>query len=90
MRHRLCASSDFIRKSAHGCDGSEIYLSALDYAAQRVSHADLIQADICRFPFESEFDVIGSFDVLEYIDNDMLALQNIHKALKGNGGLILI
>ena len=69
--------------------GSEIYLSALDYAAQRVPNADLIQADICRFPFESEFDVIGSFDVLEHIDNDMLALQNIHKALKANGGLIL-
>jgi len=70
--------------------GSEIYLSALDYAAQRVPHADLIQADICRFPFESEFDVIGSFDVLKHIDNDMLALQNIHETLKDNGGLILI
>jgi SAM-dependent methyltransferase len=69
--------------------GSEIYLSALDYAAQRAPHASLIQADICRFPFESEFDVIGSFDVLEHIDNDAHALQNIYKALKDNGGLIL-
>ena len=69
--------------------GSEIYLSALDYAAKRVPHANLIQADICRFPFESEFDLIGNFDVLEHIDNDVLALQNIHKALKDNGGLIL-
>ncbi len=69
--------------------GSEIYLSALDYAAKRVPHADLIQADACRFPFESEFDLIGSFDVLEHIDDDTLALQNIHKALKNSGGLIL-
>ena len=69
--------------------GSEIYLSALDYAAQRIPHARLIQADICRFPLESEFDVIGSFDVLEHIGNDALALRNIHKALKDNGGLIL-
>lgn len=69
--------------------GSEIYLSALDYAIKRIPHANLIQADICRFPYESEFDVIGSFDVLEHIDNDTLALQNINKALKNNGGLIL-
>jgi 2-polyprenyl-3-methyl-5-hydroxy-6-metoxy-1,4-benzoquinol methylase len=69
--------------------GSEIYLSALDYAAARVPHANLIQADVCQFPFESEFDVIGSFDVLEHIDNDTLALQNIYKALTHNGGLIL-
>ena len=69
--------------------GSEIYLSALDYAVKRVPHASLIQADICRFPFKSKFDVIGSFDVIEHIDNDTLALQNIHKALKDNGGLIL-
>ncbi len=69
--------------------GSEIYLSALYYAVKRVPHANLIQADICRFPFESEFDVIGSFDVLEHIDDDTLALQNIHKALRDNGGLIL-
>lgn len=69
--------------------GSEIYLTALDYVAKRVPHANLIQADICRFPFESEFDVIGSFDVLEHIYNDALALKNIYKALKDNGGLIL-
>jgi SAM-dependent methyltransferase len=69
--------------------GTEIYLSALDYAEKRVSHANLIQADVCRFPFESAFDLIGSFDVLEHIDDDALALQNIHKALKDNGGLIL-
>jgi len=50
--------------------GTEIYLSALDYAVRRVPHASLIQADACRFPFESEFDLIGSFDVLEHIDDD--------------------
>ena len=69
--------------------GTEIYLDALNYTIQRVPQARLFQADICRFPFESEFDVIGSFDVLEHIENDGLALQNIHKALKNNGGLIL-
>jgi SAM-dependent methyltransferase len=69
--------------------GSEIYLSALDYAEKRVPHANLIQADVCRFPFESAFDLIGSFDVLEHIDDDALALQNIHKALKDDGSLIL-
>ena len=69
--------------------GSEIYLSALDYAKNRVPHANLIQADVCRFPYESEFDVIGTFDVLEHIDNDTLALRNINKALKNDGGLIL-
>lgn len=69
--------------------GSEIYVNALGYAAKRVPHAELIQSDICNFPYISEFDVIGVFDVIEHIENDTLAIKNIYQALKKNGGLLL-
>jgi len=69
--------------------GSEIYSKVLSFTHTRVPNASLIQADLCQFPYEDEFDLIGAFDVLEHIDNDHLALKNIYRALKINGGLIL-
>jgi len=68
---------------------SEIYSNALTLAASRVPDARFFQADICNFPFESEFDVIGVFDVLEHIEDDSKALKNIFKALVPGGGVIL-
>jgi SAM-dependent methyltransferase len=45
--------------------------------------------DATAIPFVSEFDVIGAFDVIEHIDDDMTVLRGIHKALKPKGGLVL-
>jgi SAM-dependent methyltransferase len=69
--------------------GSEVYSAGLRYAAQRVSHAHLFQADARRIPFEGEFDVIGAFDVLEHIEDDRGVLAQMHRALVPGGGLIL-
>ena len=50
--------------------GSDPYLHGLVTALQRVPSATLIQVDARRVPFESEFDLIGAFDVLEHVDED--------------------
>lgn len=69
--------------------GSEIYCTALEFAAARVENATLFQMDARKIPYENEFDVIGAFDVLEHIEEDKKVLQQIYRAVKPGGGTIL-
>lgn len=69
--------------------GSEVFVTALPHAAVRLKAAELLQMDAHQIPYSQHFDVIGAFDVLEHIQEDELALQEIHRALKPGGGLIL-
>lgn len=68
--------------------GSDIFTEGLGFAAQRVPSASLLQMDATAIPFQEEFDLIGSFDVLEHIDDDTLALAQMRDALKPGGGVI--
>ena len=69
--------------------GSEYFEEGLVYARQRVPGAEFTQMDARHIPFESELDSIGAFDVLEHIEEDEVVLQQICKALKP-GGVVLI
>lgn len=69
--------------------GSELFASGLTYAADRVGQCDLFQMDARHIPFEDEFDVIGGFDVLEHIAEDELVLQQMYRAARPGGGVIL-
>ena len=68
--------------------GSEIYLSGLRHAKRRYPDMTFIQMDATAMPFEAQFDVVGAFDVIEHIEDDRLALANIHRALVPGGLLI--
>jgi SAM-dependent methyltransferase len=72
-------------------DASEIFVSALETARHVIGNADvtLFQMDATRMPFESEYDLIGMFDVLEHIEDDLRALENVRQALKDRGGFVL-
>lgn len=69
--------------------GTEIFAAGLPHAARRVPGVDFAQMDARRIPFESEFDTVGAFDVLEHIPEDEVVLAQIHKALKPGGVLVL-
>lgn len=69
--------------------GSEIFTAGLHYAAQRVPSATLMQMDARDIPFLEEFDVIGAFDVLEHIKEDVLVIEQMYCALKPGGIVIL-
>jgi SAM-dependent methyltransferase len=67
----------------------DIYIAGLNFAHDRVPQAEFIQMDARYIPYVSEFDVIGAFDVLEHIDDDLCVLREIFKAVKPKGGCII-
>lgn len=69
--------------------GAEIYSTGLIYAAHRVPGAQFMQMDARDIPFESHFDALGAFDVLEHIQEDSIVLAQIYRALKPRGALFL-
>jgi SAM-dependent methyltransferase len=69
--------------------GSEVFREGLSFAAQQVPSAELFQMDARKIPFQSEFDVIGAFDVLEHIEQDDEVLREMYDAIKPGGGIIL-
>lgn len=69
--------------------GSEIFTEGLLFAGHRLPGVELFQMDARRIPFDSEFDVIGAFDVLEHIEEDETVLSQMFQATKPGGGIIL-
>ena len=69
--------------------GTELFEEGLTFAAKRVGRANLFQMDARQIPYTEQFDLVGAFDVLEHIDEDELVLQQIHKALKPGGGILV-
>lgn len=69
--------------------GAEIFSAGLNYASQRNPAAKFMQMDARNIPFDSHFDVIGAFDVLEHIQEDEAVLWQICRALKP-GGIVII
>lgn len=69
--------------------GCELFPDGLREAQGRVQRAELLQADARDLPFRDEFDVIGTFDVLEHIADDRRAIASMHEALRPGGGLIV-
>lgn len=70
--------------------GSDIYLNGLPYAAQRVGpQVSLFQMDARHIPYVEEFDLICAFDVVEHINDDGRVLDEIRRALRPSGGVLL-
>ena len=69
--------------------GAEALVAGLHRAAKRVPRARLLQCDGARIPFESEFDVVGAFDVIEHIRDDDKVLGSMAASLRPGGVLIL-
>lgn len=65
--------------------GSEIHLEGIKFAKERLPNATFIQLDATNMPFENSYDAIGSFDVLEHIEEDEKVIHEVFKALKPNG-----
>jgi SAM-dependent methyltransferase len=69
--------------------GSDISAVGLANAARRMSSVEMVQMDAANMLYFEEFELIGAFDVIEHIEDDCKALQEINKALKSGGGVII-
>lgn len=69
--------------------GAELHAEGLDVARKRLPGVELVRADALDLPFGPEFDVVGSFDVLEHIEDDKTALAELYRATKRGGGALL-
>lgn len=68
--------------------GSELFPEGLKFARQRV-RCPLVAADIYALPWASHFDVVGLFDVLEHLPEDVRALECLGAALRPGGRLVV-
>jgi SAM-dependent methyltransferase len=77
---RACPSGSVI--------GMDVHTEGFRHARQR-SSCSLLQADVHTAPFTSAFDMIGVFDVLEHLHDDLTVLHELHSLLKPGGKLLV-
>lgn len=69
--------------------GTEFFEEALPFARARVPGARFVALDLQRSGFDSCFDAVGAFDVLEHIEDDLGALRAMARSLRPGGVAIL-
>ncbi|MDH4872494.1 methyltransferase domain-containing protein [Pseudomonas sp. BN515] len=69
--------------------GGEIFTKGLGFAATRTPSATFVQMDARCAPYTNEFDIAAAFDVIEHIEDDKSVLENLYRAIKPGGGLLL-
>ena len=68
--------------------GMDLFREGLKYAALR-SDCPLVQGDVLQPPFSQELHLVGMFDVLEHIQQDVQVLKSIHKMLVPGGAVCI-
>ncbi|MGA9797441.1 MAG: class I SAM-dependent methyltransferase [Terriglobales bacterium] len=88
-----CGTGNVLRVLRQGCPdgqvvGMELWFDGLRFAQQR-SQGPLVQGDVRNCPFGKPFELIGMFDVLEHIPEDLETLYALRDALAPGGRLML-
>ena len=80
-----------IRRTCPQADlyGSEFFEEGLVFARQRIPTATFTQLDARLLQEHDRYEVIGAFDVLEHISEDVDVLENLARALTSTGHLLI-
>ena len=71
--------------------GADPFRSGLRKARARMPGIRVVQFDLCRAPFKDKsFDAIASLNVLEHIEEDILAFREIRRMLRPDGSAFLM
>lgn len=88
-----CGTGNTLRILEQECQsamvvGIDLFSEGLSFARQRVN-CPLVQGDVQQPPFQTPFEIIGLFDVLEHLPEDRQVLQSLHTMLAPRGKLIV-
>jgi SAM-dependent methyltransferase len=88
-----CGTGNVLRVLRQACPdgqvvGMELWFDGLRFAQQR-SRGPLVQGDVRNSPFGKPFELIGMFDVLEHIPEEVETLVALRQALAPGGRLML-
>jgi SAM-dependent methyltransferase len=88
-----CGTGNVLRVLRQACPqgkvvGLELWFDGLRFAQQR-SEGPLVQGDVRNSPFGKPFDLIGMFDVLEHVPEELETLIALREALVSGGRLML-
>jgi SAM-dependent methyltransferase len=68
--------------------GMDLFAEGLRFARNRCDCA-LVQGDAGRPPFGEQFQIVGMFDVLEHIEQDVAALRDVRRMLAPGGAIVI-
>jgi SAM-dependent methyltransferase len=88
-----CGTGNVLHALEEACAGGmvvgmDLFLEGLNFAGQRCS-CSLVLGDIEKPPFRERFNLVGAFDVIEHIPDDLEVLRSIH-AMLAPGGRVLV
>lgn len=88
-----CGTGNVLRVLQKTCTqgivvGMDLFADGLQYARRRTT-CSLVQADVHSAPFSNRFELIGLFDVLEHLPDDIQVLRDLQAMLAPGGGLLV-
>ena len=88
-----CGTGNVLQALEKACSrgvvvGMDLFAEGLAFARKRTSCA-LVQGDVERPGFGVTFDVVGAFDVVEHLPDDLRILRSLHAMLRPGGVLLL-
>jgi 2-polyprenyl-3-methyl-5-hydroxy-6-metoxy-1,4-benzoquinol methylase len=83
--------ADFVRAARPSMTvaGGDVLINGLKIAKRLRPAVEFVQFDIRDLPYDSEFDVLGAFDVIEHLDDDAGVLAQMRQATKPGGGVVI-
>jgi len=88
-----CGTGFVLRQLVEVCRGGEVlgmdlFPEAVAFASRRAG-CRVLAGDVLNPPELGQFDLVGMFDVLEHLADDLAILSGLHRLLKPGGALLL-
>ena len=88
-----CGTGNVLRRLEEVCQGGtvigmDLFGQGFQFARQR-ARCPLVQADASRPPFACQFHLIGMFDVIEHVPDDVSLLGHAYRLLAPGGALLV-
>jgi len=88
-----CGTGNVLRALEQACPrgrvvGMDLFAEGLAFARTRTS-CPLVQGNLEQPAFDVQFDLIGAFDVVEHLSDDLQVFRSLHSMLRPGGTLLL-